>query len=284
MPSHKSRTITTAAAVLLLAGALGAHDTWLLANRGFVPVGGAVSFDMSSGGGFPRSQLSIAPARVAQSGVRLAGTVHPLPAGHVMGGALRFRTTMPAAGIAMTWVSLHPKVLTLAPNLVKEYTDEIGAPAEFYATWQKSTDKKWLERYSKHAKSFIRVGANPADSSWAVHTGQPYELVPLQNPTNLVAGDSLTILVLRCGQPLANVAVGSESAGFGHNAIVKTDASGKARIRFPERGRWLVNSTYLAYASRVGALCEKALPGDTATVGYVSQFATITLDVGQRAR
>ncbi len=284
MPSHTPRLIAATAALFVLAGALGAHDTWLLANHGFVPVGGRVSFDMSSGGHFPRNELAIIPARVATSGWRLAGASHPLTAGRTASGALQFRETMPVAGVAMVWVSLHPKVLTLKPTLVKEYTDEIGAAPEFLATWQKATDKTWRERYSKHAKSFLRVGANPSDTSWAVHTGQPLELVPLRNPTALAAGDSLTVLALRCGVPLPNVAIGVESAGAGHGALVKTDAAGKALVIFPKRGRWLVSTTYLNYANRVGALCEKPLPGDTVTVGYVSQFATMTLDVAQRAR
>jgi Domain of unknown function (DUF4198) len=271
-------------ALVAVAGALGAHDTWLLANRGFVPVGGTVSFDMSSGGHFPRNETAILAERVSQSGWRLAGAAHTMAAGRAVTGALRFRETLPAAGVAMFWVSLHPKVLTLKPTLVKEYTDEIGAPAEFFSSWQRATDKTWRERYSKHAKSFVRVGTGASDSSWATRTGQPFELVPLQNPTTLVAGDSLSVLVLRCGRPLAGIAVGMEAGGAGHGAMVKTDASGTARVVFPRPGRWLVNSTYLAYANRVGPLCEQALPGDTVTVGYVSQFVTMTLDVGRRAR
>ena len=106
----------------------------------------------------------------------------------------------------------------------------------------------------------------------------------MQNPTSLVAGDSLTVRALHCGQPLANVAVGSESGGSGHAAIVKTDAAGKARVAFTRAGRWLASSTYLSFANRAGQLCEKSLRGDTVTVGYVSQFATMTLDVGRRVR
>lgn len=283
MPSRKGRLVAIIAGCCVVAGALGAHDTWLLANHGFVPVGGRVTFDMSSGGHFPRNETAIIPARVASSGWRLAGASHPLTAGRMGGGSLQFHETMPTAGVAMVWVSLHPKVLTLKPTLVKEYTDEIGAAPEFFTTWQKATDRTWRERYSKHAKSFLRVGANAADTSWAVHTGQPLELVPLKNPTALAAGDTLTVLALRCGVPLANVAIGVEASGAGHGALVKTDAAGKARVIFPQRGRWLVSTTYLNYANRVGALCEKPLPGDTVTVGYVSQFATMTLDVAQRA-
>ena len=284
MPIRTHRLVAIVAALVASAGVLDAHDTWLLANHGFVPVGGRVTFDMSSGGHFPRNELAIVPVRVASSGWRLAGASHPLAAGRAANGSLQFREIMPSAGIAMVWVSLHPKVLTLKPALVKEYTDEIGAAPEFYAAWQKATDKTWRERYSKHAKSFLRVGSNAADSTWAMHTGQPLELVPLRNPTVLAAGDTLTVLALRCGVPLANVAIGVEAAGAGHGALVKTDAAGKARVVFPQRGRWLVSTTYLNNANRVGALCEKSLPGDTVTVGYVSQFATMTLDVAQRAR
>jgi uncharacterized GH25 family protein len=284
MPSRSRRIVATVGALVLAAGALSAHDTWLLASAGFVPVGGVVSFDMSSGGHFPKNETAIDVARVSQSGMRLAGVSHVLATGRPGTGALQFRETMPTAGVAVVWASLHPKVLTLKPSLVKEYTDEVGAPPEFYTAWQRATDKTWRERYSKHAKSFVRVGANPADTSWAVHTGQPYELVPSRNPTALVAGDTMTVLALRCGKPLANVAIGVESAGAGHGALAKTDAAGKAHVTFTRAGRWLLSSTYLAFTNRVGPLCEAALPGDTASVGYVSQFATMTLDVGQRTR
>lgn len=282
MPSRSARFFALAIATVVSAAALEAHDTWLRAALSAVRVGAGVTLDMTSGSNFDASHLTIAPARVAQSGFRLAGSAYALRTGTAGAHALRLRASMPAAGIAMFWVTLHPRVLTLEPRLVKEYVDEIGAPPEFYADWQKAPDKTWRERYSKHAKTFVRVGADPADSSWAVRVGQPYELVPMQNPTALAAGDSLSVLVLRCGQPLPNVSVGVQAAGATHGAIVATNAAGVARVGFDRAGRWLIRSTYLNYANRVGALCERPLPRDTVTVGYVSQFATMTLDLAPR--
>ena len=273
------------ALLVVAAGALGAHDTWLIANAGSVPVNGIVTLDMSSGGKFPRNELAILPARVAQRALHVAGTSVPLAAPMAVPRALRFRTKVPQEGVALFSVSLHPKVLTLAPNLVKEYVDEIGAAPEFFTRWQSAPGQAWVERYSKHAKAFVRVGAASArDSGWARPTGQPYELVPQQNPTALVAGDSLSVLVLRCGRPLADVAVGTERGGSGHAGMARTNASGIATVHLARAGRWMVNSTYLAYADRVGPLCEAALPGDTVRVGYVSQFATMTFDVAATPR
>ncbi len=285
-PARYARRLLAGTTLLALAaGAIGAHDTWLIANAGNVPVGSTVTLEMSSGGSFPRRELAILPARVAQRGLLLAGASIPLDQPRAVPRALQFRGTVPTAGVGMFWVSLHPKVLTLAPTLVKEYVDEIGAAPEFFTRWQSAPVKTWVERYSKHAKAFVRVGTgNAADSSWARPTGQPYELVPQKNPTALVAGDSLRVLVLRCGRPLADVAVGTERGGTGHAGMARTNANGIATVHFARAGRWMVNSTYLAYANRVGPLCEPSLAGDTVTVGYVSQFATMTLDVAAATR
>ena len=212
MPSRPPFRLTVfvcCAASIGFSAVLGAHDTWLLANRGNVPVGGTITLDMSSGGRFPASETAILPARVAQAQWRLAGASLPLQTVGRQAGALRFRATLTAGGVATLWVSLHPKVLTLKPSLVQEYTAEIGAPPEILEGWQRATDKTWRERYSKHAKSFVRVGTSAAtDTSWSMRTGQPYELVPLQNPTALAADDTPGVLALRCGQPPRGVTRG----------------------------------------------------------------------------
>ena len=92
---------------------------------------------------------------------------------------------------------------------MQEHTAEIGAPPVILEGWQRATDKTWRERYSKHAKSFVRVGTSPAtDTSWSMRTVQPYELMPLQNPTALAAGGTVGVLALRCGQPPRDVTRG----------------------------------------------------------------------------
>jgi hypothetical protein len=285
MTRQRARGVMVLIGTAVCAATLTAHDTWLLPHRGYVPVGGRVTFDMTSGGAFARNETAILPARIAATGVRVGGNVRALDRHTVVGGALRFTATMPAAGAATAWVSLHPKVLTLRPALIEGYLREIGASPALRRTWNPTPGTSWRERYSKHAKTFVRVGSTPAaDDGWRTPTGQPLELLPLQDPLTLRAGDSLTVRLLQCGTPLSGVAVGTQRAGAPHGPLVETNAAGEARVALPQAGRWLLRTTVLGTASDfAGARCDAAVAGDTVTVGYVSQFATITLDVAGRA-
>ena len=78
--------------------------------------------------------------------------------------------------------------------------------------------------------------------------GQPIEIIPLENPGNLRAGDYLPIRVVADGKPY-NGDVFATYAGFSTEKdtfayATKTDKKGEARIKILQSGIWLVKVTH----------------------------------------
>ena len=257
---------------LLVAGVASAHDTWLLPASMRVPVGRAVMISLTSGMAFPADDFAINPSRLARAQVRLGGATDRLASPVHGDRALRFRWRPARAGVATLAVELAPKTLTLAPGLIGEYLDEIDASPALRAAWAAlPTPKQWRERYVKHAASFVRVGTVSGDTSWATPMGMGLEIVPLADPTALVAGDSLAVRVLRGGRPHAGFAIASRPAGEGIARQVTTGADGRATILLPTAGRWMLSGTDLRRSAAAGLEWE-------------SDFVTMTIGVGARGR
>src|SRR5690606_28080880 len=88
-----------------------------------------------------------------------------------------------------------------------EYLKEDGLPdtlEERRNTGELEKDAK--ERYAKHVKAIVQVGKKQTDDYKAV-LGYPVELVPQQNPYKLKRGDTIEILCLKDGKPLAGQVV-----------------------------------------------------------------------------
>src|SRR6266487_3558027 len=138
--------------VLLLFATSGfAHDTWIVPDRFTAKRGVTITLDMTSGMGFPALEYAIKPDRVGRAFARVGGrttTLTPRSAAH----SLRFALTPSGEGVATMAVDL-------APEQVKKYLEEIGADASIRQAWTEQPEpKKWHEEYTKHAKTFVRVG------------------------------------------------------------------------------------------------------------------------------
>ncbi len=253
--------------MLIVAGVAAAHDTWLIPDSSEVAVGQAVKLSLTSGDGFPLDDVSIDPTRVVRATARFRGADIPLPKPVRASQALRYEWTPAAEGIATLGIELAPKTLVLAPEKIAEYLGEIDATPKLRAEWKALDGKlKWIESYSKHAKTFVRVGHPANDSSWARPLGLGLELIPERDPTALHAGDALGILVLRNGQPLADFAVGAIREGVDTAVFSRTDAKGRAHVALKLAGKWLLNGTLIRRSSD---------PKHT----WESDFTTITVRV-----
>ncbi len=254
-------------AVLLCVTNLMAHDTWLLASAPSVEIGKSVQLDLTSGELFPVDDFAIEPGRVVRSTVRIGGATIALPAGRLASRSLRFVWTPTANGIASVAIELAPKTLTLAQDKIAEYLAEIDAGADIRNEWRALGGKRqWIERYSKHATAYVRVGEPRGDLSWAQPMGLGLEIVPERDPTALTVRDTFFVRILRGGKPMPRFAVGIVHEGDSIPRFAKTDAEGRARIVFGLAGRWLLNGTDLR---------ESVKPGLT----WESDFVTTTLYV-----
>ena len=244
-----------------------AHDTWLVANPTTVPPGTTVQLDLTSGMEFPSLDHAIDPDRVDKALCRLAGKAVEMTQQSARPHSFRLDAHLAVSGIATLWVDLKPRSIELTPKQVQEYLNEIGAPEEVRSAWANSMGpKRWREIYSKHSKTFVRVGQAETDHSWAEAVGAALEIVPEKDPTTLRVGDELPVRLMRRGNPAPHLQVGVVHEGDAAADVRVTDTDGRAVFRLDRSGRWLLRATELRQS-----------PKDK--VDWESHFATLTIEV-----
>lgn len=258
-------TVVLAAGLVSGAGAGLAHDTWLLPARFAVAPGASVSLDLTSAMRFPAPESSVQPDRIAGSEFRIAGRTRPLDVKGVRAEALELSAALPEQGVAALWVESRPRSLTLKPDQVEEYLNEVGAPETVRARWK--TTQSWRESYRKAAKTFVRVGEPGGDRSWEEPVGIALEIVPAKDPTTLRAGDELPVRVLHNGKPLSGFSLYAVAAGMAKAVMRTTDQDGRATFTLTAPGPWLLKGTLIE-------------PSTAAETDWQGLFTTLTVSAG----
>ena len=180
---------------------------------------------------FPKNETGPKRARVQVAQYRLAGETLEIKDITEGPEALRFASKVEKPGVAAFWVKFPPKVIELKPEQVHEYLEEIGASAELLQKWSEMKPPRWREAYSKHQKTFVRVGQPPAnEKSWQEPVGLALEIVPEQDPTALRPGDEFAVRVLKNGKPFSDFPLNAVAGGETKGETRKTDASGRVSL------------------------------------------------------
>ena len=218
---------------------------------------------------FPANEVGVKPDRLERASVRLAGKTSELVRDAEGKKAMRLRARFPQPGIAVVWVESKPRSLELKPAEVREYLDEIGAWDTVGKKWESGASGRWRESYTKHAKSYVRVGIPRGDMSWEEPVGMALELVPESDPTAIVAGEDFAVRLLKNGQPVADTAVGLVAANAKSGSLSKTDSEGKVRLKLTRAAWWLIRATVLE-------------PASATDLDWESHFATLTVHANER--
>ncbi len=271
MNKYTRLAVLAALLVVVGVGSLSAHDTWIFPSALAIRPGDAITLNLTSGMAFPADDFSIAATRVVRAAVRIGGTTTPLGKPVAAALALQYQWRAAREGIATLVVDLAPRTLTLAPDKITEYLDDIDADSSTRRTWKQlaAQGHTWRESYVKHSKTFVRVGEPTADASWGTPSGLRLEIIPLRDPTTLHPGDTLRVRVLKDGRPIAGLSVGAIHESSPAVIFSRTNSSGETVVTLPKAGRWLLNGTQLRRTQRAGLAWE-------------SDFTTLTL--GVRAR
>lgn len=245
-----------------------AHDTWLLPDHFEVAPKQSVTLDLTSGMAFPALETGPKRERVEAAFCRLAGRTVDLADITAGPKSLVFKSDLPEPGLAAFWVKLPPKSIDLKPEQVAEYLEEIDASGEVKKQWAEAKEpRRWRESYSKHTKTFVRVGeAPPGDRSWAEPVGIALEIVPEKDPTALLAGEEFAVRVLKNGKPFADFPLNALAAGETKGETRKTDSAGRVAFRLGKAGACLLRGTDV----------RKSTLGDA---DWESDFTTLTIEV-----
>ena len=239
------RRLAVALPLLLVAAPLFAHDMFLRLEQFFVAPNATVTVRLFNGT-FILSENSITPDRLADVAV-------VSPAGRVKvdvaqwsatGDTSTFPMRTGAAGTYVVGVSTRPRVLEMSGENFNAYLRSDGIPDELAARRaQRRLTERAKERYQKHVKALVQVGATPGNTFGTV-LGYPAELVPLQNPYALKVGAVLDIRILVDGKPVANqfVQYGGLSTSNGRVAQrnLRSDAAGVVHIPLGRTGTYYV--------------------------------------------
>ena len=256
-------------ATLIAANVATAHDTWLFPDRFHVAPNESVTLDLTSGEEFPKLESGARRERVQAAQVRLAGRTFDISDISQGDKSLIFKTPLPDTGVAALWVKLPLRSIELKPEEVEHYLEEIDPPASVRQAWAEADPKRWRESYTKHQKTYVRVGNPPNDRSWSEPVGIFLEIVPEKDPTALRAGDDFPVRVLKDGAPLGDFALNAVAAGAGKGETKRTDADGRAVFRLNNPGAWLLRGTDLRKSNNK-------------VVDWESDFTTLTFHVAPK--
>jgi len=254
--------------LLLISGAALANEFWLQPASFRVAVGAPVPVRLLLGENLA-GQPWPRPVRRTQRFVHLGPTdkadstdLRPALLLDSVAPALTFRTPG-------THVVALTSALTFSTLPADKFTAYLRAEgfdkALLYRQQQgQTTSKAGREAYRRCAKALVlavasaRAPRSPADTAYRHFLGLPLELVPEQNPYYLRPGASLTLRVLRHGQPVPGVLVrvwdaspptpdkrGAGIAAETHYFSTRTNNNGRVLLRLPGSGPYLVAAKYL---------------------------------------
>lgn len=266
----KKQTILAGILPLTLVASLFAHDLFLKTESFFLSPNSKFTIKVMNGT-FQASEGAVSFARLNDVSVVAAGkTTHPQESDFAKDETTTFLNLKTgSAGTYVVGLSTKAREIALKAEEFNAYLEEDGLPdtlEERRKTGELGKDA--VERYAKHVKAILQVGKSQTDDYKTI-LGYPVELVPQQNPYKLKKGDSIEILCLKDGKPLANqvVLAGREESGkVKPSPELRSDARGIVKLNLDGSGKWYVKFINMA------KLEDPAL-------NYESKWTTLTFEM-----
>jgi uncharacterized GH25 family protein len=254
-----------------------AHDMFLKLNSYFVQPATETTIQLYNGT-FDKSENAIARNRMRDVSVINPGekVAHPsVDQWSEENNQTLLRLKTGREGTAVVGVSTNSSMIELTAKEFEEYLKHDGLIDMLEARKKSGEDSKPAkEKYSKHVKALIQVGAKPSDN-FKTPLNYPVEFIPLANPYGLKVGDALQVQLIKDGKPLVNELVYASFGGHhshgddgGHVEAVKTrtDGKGMVTITLSKPGHWYLRCINMVKSTEPG-------------VDYESNWATISFEI-----
>ena len=220
-----------------------AHDLFLKPDSFFAKVNQKISISVMNGT-FQRSEGAVSFARltdvsvVAPSGNR----TNQKEADFTKNETTAFLNLEPKeAGNYIVGLSTMWRENSLPAKEFNEYLVGEGIPdilEDRKRDKELETDGRY--RYSKYVKTILQVGNKQSDTYKTV-LGYAVKMIPQANPYKLKKGNTIEILCLKDGKPLAGqtVLTGYESGGkLAAEKTIRSDQKGIIKIKLDGAGKW----------------------------------------------
>jgi uncharacterized GH25 family protein len=253
-----------------LAASAFAHDLFLKTDSFFLKPNSKFAVRIMNGT-FQASEGAVSFAGLKDVSVISNGKrFHPQEADFSKNETTAFMNlTTGAAGTYVVGVSTRSREISLKAADFNEYLEEDGLPDTLEDRRKAGElEKDAKERYAKHVKAILQVGQR-LTNDYKTILGYPVELVPQQNPYKLKKGDTIEILCLKDGTPLAGqlVLAGREEAGMIKTSPdLRSDAKGIVKLKLDGSGKWYVKFINMAKL-------------DDPALNYESKWTTLTFEM-----
>ena len=266
----KKQTIFAGILSLSMVASVFAHDLFLKTDSYFLKPNSKFTVNVMNGT-FLASEGAVTFARLNDVSVVSGGNrVHPVEADLTKDETTAFlNLSTGATGTYVIGLSTKAREIALKAADFNEYLKEDGLPdtlEERRKTGELEKDAN--ERYAKHVKAILQVGKKQTDDYKTI-LGYPVELVPQQNPYKLKKGDTMEVLCLKDGKPLADqvVLAGREEKGKLTLAPeLRSDKKGIIELKLDGSGKW-----YVKFINIVKL--------DDQKLNYESKWTTLTFEI-----
>jgi uncharacterized GH25 family protein len=231
--------------LLVAAPALAcAHDCWLEADDFHIPEGAKVVVHLNLGESLTHEEEKpFEKERTERFELRLQNDVRDLLAATSAGAKPLFTDALPGSGPFLFSMVRSSAVIELEQARFDEYLAHEGITLS-----QRPARPIERERYWRFIKLLGRSGEDTETDLHHRFTGMQYEIVLLQNPFTMHAGDEQIVQLLFETKPLANATVSAlHRSGDGTLVELKgvSDARGVARFTLAQPGVWLIRSVHM---------------------------------------
>ena len=227
----------------LLSVPLIAHEGWLAPDAFHVATGGSVRISIMVGEDFAGEVRPFNTQRTAAlhhfSAVGRTDELARVPAPP---GVTSLDFPLATSGTHLFALDTQPGTIVLPPDKFLAYLTEEGLDAIAQMRRESGRDHTpGRERYRRCVKTLVRVGP-ASDGTYAVHTGQQLEIIPVTDPLAAHAGASLAFTVLFNSLPLAEADVRAWQGRSRDLVVLKsrTDVGGVARFTLSQTGPCLI--------------------------------------------
>jgi uncharacterized GH25 family protein len=223
---------------------LQAHECWLMPASFFLQTGEKTKVLLLVGEHFKGENWGGKSRRTRKLMHYATGWLEDLTSRATASDSNHLEVTFLQEGTHLLTLESHNSFISLEADKFNAYLKEDGiANILELRTRQKRLDSNARELYQRCAKTLVQVGKkNPA--VFARQTQMPLDILPLQNPYALLAGEKLSLQVLFLGKPLPGYVVRSwykpDQDAPTQEGLLRTDASGKVQLSL-RPGYWMVS-------------------------------------------
>ena len=187
--------------------------------------------------------------------------------------AADFKVELTAPGTHLIAFESEASTISLSADSFHAYLHDEGL--DFIKTRREAASQASLpgrERYRRFVKTLVAVpaatDANMPDAIYAQQTGQQLEILPLNNPLLLVAGEALRVQINFENKPLSGALVKAWHKRSGQTVIIRTTtiADGTTSINLPYTGAWMVSVVHMVAAKGIKDIDWDSLWGNLSFV------------------